>query len=98
MTVEGVNPVPVTVTVVAALPASTVEGTIELIIGVTGGGGTAVEDPELPPPQPETRHNKGTQIAAIHPPNLFGIEANSSVWVRRVQQFFGDEDHLIVCA
>jgi hypothetical protein len=67
MTVEGVNPVPVIVTVVAALPASTVEGAIELIIGITGGG-AEVEDPELPLEQPETRHDKETQIAAIHPP------------------------------
>jgi hypothetical protein len=86
MTVEGVNPVPVIVTVVAALPASTAEGAIELIIGVIGGG--AEVDPELPLEQPETRHDKETQIAAIHPPNLFGIEANSSVGVRRVQQIF----------
>jgi hypothetical protein len=86
MTVDGVNPVPVTVTVVAALPASTVEGAIELIIGVIGGGGAEVEAPE--PEQPETRHNKDTQIAAIHSPNLFGMQADSSVWVRRVQQIF----------
>jgi hypothetical protein len=79
MTVEGVNPVPLIVTVVAPLPASIVEGAIELIIGVAGGGGVEVEDPELPLEQPETRHDKDTQIAVIHPPNLFGIEANSSV-------------------
>ena len=79
MTVEAVNPVPVTVTVVAALPASMVEGAIELIVGVTCGGGAEVEDPELPPEQPETRHDKDTQIAAIHPPNLFGIDEKSSV-------------------
>jgi len=71
--------------VVAALPASTVEGAIELIIGVTGGG-VDVEDPEPPPEQPETAHNKDTQIAANQPLVLFGIEANFSVWVRRVQQ------------
>jgi hypothetical protein len=70
MTVEGVNPVPVTVTVVAALPASTFEGAIELIVGVICGGGIALEDPVLPPEQPETRHEKGTQIAAIHLLNL----------------------------
>jgi hypothetical protein len=78
MTVEGVNPVPVIVTVVAALPASMVRGEIELIIGVAGGG-VEVEDPELPLEQPETRHVKDTQIAAIHPPNLFGIDEKSSV-------------------
>jgi hypothetical protein len=75
ITVEGANPVPVTV--VDALPASTVEGVIEVTIGVTGGG-TEVEDPELPPEQPETRHDKDTQIIAIHPLNFFGIEADSS--------------------
>ena len=79
MTVEAVNPVPVTVTVVAVLPANMVEGAIELIAGVTGAEEVEVEDPELPPEQPKTRHDKDTQIAAIHPPTLFGIEANSSV-------------------
>jgi hypothetical protein len=79
MTVEGVNPVPVTVTVVAALPASTVEGAIELIVGVICGGGIELEDPVLPPEQPETRHDKDTQIAAIHLLNLCGIEADSNV-------------------
>jgi hypothetical protein len=79
MTVEGVNPVPVIVTVVAALPASRVEGEIELIIGAAVGGGVEVEDPELPLEQPDTKHDKDTQTAAIHPPNLFGIETNSSV-------------------
>jgi hypothetical protein len=78
MTVEGVNPVPVTVTVVAALPASTVEGAIEPIVGVVCGRGVELEDPVLPPEHPETRHDKDTQIAAIHPLNLFGIEADSS--------------------
>jgi hypothetical protein len=87
MTVEAVNPVPVTVTVVAALPASMAEGAIELIVGVTCGGGAEVEDPEFPPEQPETRHDKDTQIAAIHPLNLFGIKSNSSVLVHRVQIF-----------
>jgi len=77
MTVEDVNPVPVIVTVVAALPASTTEGAIELTIGVTGA--VEVEDPELPLEQPETRNDEHTQITAIHPPKLFGIDGNSSV-------------------
>jgi hypothetical protein len=79
MTVELVKPVPVIVTVVCALPAITVEGAIELIVGVTDGGGAEVEDPELPLEQPETRQKKEMQITAIQLLNLYGIEANSSV-------------------
>ena len=76
MTVELVNPVPVMVTVVAVLPASTVEGAIELTDGVAGGGGVEVEEPGPPLEQPETRQDKEMQIAAIQPANLCGIEAN----------------------
>lgn len=77
MTVEGVNPVPVTVTVVAALPASTVEGAMELI--VSGDGGAGVDVSGLPPEQPKARHDTDTQIAVIHPPSLLDMEADSIV-------------------
>jgi hypothetical protein len=74
--VEVLNPDPVIVTMVAALPASIDEGETELITGVTVGAGFEVEDPEPPSEQPKTRHNKTKQITAIQPLNLFSINAS----------------------